>query len=819
MPFADTGLAAPNDFTTTAGLFDSASGTATTTLTGRYVAIVDACGAIGNSGAGGIDLGGSDGQHDCTTGGGSAGNTASSRTAFYEVNKLIEQARGWLPSNSWLQSRLTANVTLTSTCNSFYNPVNGTINFQRSTGACRNAGEIVGLLDHEWGHGLDDNDANGTLSGEDYPDIAALYRLQASCVAPGFWTSNQGCGPAPDGTGFSANEGQGGALHCDLDCSGLRDADYLKHNPNTPDTALGFVCTSCNPGNGAGGKQEHCAATPVRQAAWDLVARDLRGSPFNLDSQTAFLVGNKLFYQGSGNVGTWYALTCGGSSSGCGATDGYMQWLTADDDNGNLSDGTPHMTAIFNAFDRHGIACATPTAVDSGCAAGPSVGPTLTGTAGDYQAALSWGAVPGATRYWVFRSEGHAGCDFGKTLIAETTGSSYTDAQVAAWRSYAYSVVAAGTSSACYGGASNCVTVTPTPGPPGKATTAVFNPVLGAPKCAKVGDSCDSGATLLNGRDGMSGGAEPNQPNAINHSCADGTGGSYHSDESNDRIKVSTIDGTDFAPGKTVRIEATVWVWYGAPTDDHLDLYFTATANSPSWTFLTTITPTATQTGAQTFSASYTLPAGVLQAVRARFRYQGSAASCSVGPFDDHDDLIFAVGRGTPLTATYDSTLQAPKCGTVGAACDSGATLLAGRDGISGGAEPHQPNTVAGSCADGTFGTYHSDESIDRLTVWSSDGTSFAAGKTVDVEATVWIYDSGDSLDFYYAADASSPSWQYVTSIQMSGNGPRVYSATYMLPPGSQQAIRAQLRYGGYPSPCTPGGYNDRDDLVFAVWP
>ena len=115
-----------------------------------------------------------------------------------------------------------------------------------------------------------------------------------------------------------------------------------------------------------------------------------------------------------------------------------MQWLAADDDNGNLNDGTPHMTAIFNAFNRHGIACATPTPVRTAAApADPTAAPTLTATPGNFQAALSWSAVAGATRYWVFRTEGHAGCDFGKALIAEITGTSYTDTQVANGRAYA----------------------------------------------------------------------------------------------------------------------------------------------------------------------------------------------------------------------------------------------------------------------------------------------------------------------------------------------------------------------------------------------
>ncbi len=47
----------------------------------------------------------------------------------------------------------------------------------------------------------------------------------------------------------------------------------------------------------------HRAASPARQAAWDLVARDLPPT-LDYDSNTAFIVGNKLFYQGSGNIGS-----------------------------------------------------------------------------------------------------------------------------------------------------------------------------------------------------------------------------------------------------------------------------------------------------------------------------------------------------------------------------------------------------------------------------------------------------------------------------------------------------------------------------------
>src|SRR5271157_257219 len=105
----------------------------------------------------------------------------------------------------------------------------------------------------------------------------------------------------------------------------------------------------------------------------------------------------------------------------------------------------------------------------------------------------------------------------------------------------------------------------------GGAQTAVYNSTLKAPECATVGSSCDSGPTLLLGKDNMSGGAEPNQPNTINNSCADGTSGTFHSDESNDRLVVATTDGSPLTHGKTVKITATVWA-YSTGSSDALDL-------------------------------------------------------------------------------------------------------------------------------------------------------------------------------------------------------------------------------------------------------
>ncbi len=467
LPWADTNHGVCSDG---AGEFTYPGGAATTTLNsvgvppaGCFIRMADACGAISESSASGqIAFGGANGNHDCTAAGTSPGNTSATRTAFNEVGKTREAALGWLPANAWLQSLLTVNTNGSPFCNAFWT---GQIHtFQTST-TCTNTGEVIGILDHEWGHGLDQNDATPGISnpGEAYADIASIYRLQTSCVGYNFFNNfNMGCGMTSDGTGFNANEAQVGPAVCDLDCSGARDADWQMIALGAPGTPQNFVCPSCGGGGGPCGKQVHCAAAPPRQAAWDLAARDLQGAPIHLDTNTAFIVANRLFHQGSGNVVTWYECNClAGTSAGCAATSGYMSWLAADDDNGNLLDGTPHMTALHGAFDRHGIACAAPAPFNTGCFGAPTERPLLKVVPQEASVALSWTAVAGATEYWVMRSEGYTACTQSKTRIARVAGTVYTDNEVLTGHQYCYSIVPATANEACHGPASVCTCTTP----------------------------------------------------------------------------------------------------------------------------------------------------------------------------------------------------------------------------------------------------------------------------------------------------------------------------------------------------------------------
>jgi hypothetical protein len=527
--------------------------------------------------------------------------------------------------------------------------------------------------------------------------------------------------------------------------------------------------------------------------------------------------------------------------------------------------------------------------------------------------------------------------------------------------------------------------------------TASHDSTFGVPRCATVGWLCDSGSYLI-GRGTLE--PELNQPNTLQGSCADGTAGQHH-DASIDRIRISGMGGFPLETGKSASIEVSVFYppYFSSMA---LDLYSATDATNPVWTYLTTLYPGGGN--AQTLSTSYVLPTGAVQALRGRFRYGGTAAPCGSGAYDDHDDLVFAVGAdatpptvsltaptsgarvsgtttltasasdgvgvtrvefldgttllgtdttapyslawnttgvasgshtlkaraydaagnvgtsasvsvtvandtaaptvsitaptagatvsgtttvsasasddvgvtrveffdGTTLlgtdttapyslawsttgvanglhtlqaraydasgkmgqsaqvsvtvsnaappagTATYDTVLGAPRCGSVGISCDSGS-LLNGRAGL--GPEANAPNTVD-TCTDGTAGGYHSDESLDRLKVSTTDGTNLAAGKTVRIDATVWAFSSysSDSLDLYYASDANAPSWTFLGTMSATKGGSQVLSKTYTLPSASTRAVvRGVFRYGGTAGTCPGGSYTDVDDLVFSV--
>ena len=469
MPFLDVATAGGNVTTDGGGGLGCATGGSSTALTGRYARVTDSCGLISESAAtGDLDLGfgPTPTATDCQVPPGhSLGDTKAARTAFYAVNRINEQARGYLPNTPWLQSPIEVRTNITASCVwSYYIPWNR-IEFTRDGGgACASVGELPGMVAHEWGHGLD---VHGIVSGISRPqeasaDVHAFLRLNTSCIGRGLF-KNAVCNGYGDPCNGPPSTG----------CTGVRDLDFAQRACGQPHTVTwvtsGFPAGHCADGQprpscpgGSGtpcGRSNGCESAVATEAEFDLARRDLPAAGF--DANTSLEVATRLFFLANQLVTNWY--TCN-PVGGCGATGGYLLTLAMDDDDGNLGNGTPHMPAIRAAFERHEIHCATPFPVTSGCFGGPTAAAVLTAQPRDRAVSLAWTAVPNAARYAVYRVEGANGSASGRSKIAEVTGLSYVDATLQNGQQYFFLVLPMGTNSSCLGRMSNAAGVVPAAG-------------------------------------------------------------------------------------------------------------------------------------------------------------------------------------------------------------------------------------------------------------------------------------------------------------------------------------------------------------------
>jgi hypothetical protein len=496
----------------------NATGEYRTTLTGPFVRIVDQCGAVDEkTSCDTLDLGTGSGRDCARPSGHSFGDTRSARTGFYELNRIIDQAKSWvgpgasnnLATAGWLNLQFPANMNINNACNAFFSPADttapttGSINFYRQgnlgSNFCRNTGEIPAVFDHEWGHGLDtyDNSKGVSLPGEFYADAASIVRLNQSCIARGFFFDNSTGGFCP-GNGDVCTE-----------CSGVREVDWMKRQSQMPhDLAWVLDQNPTIPGNcgarlvpptpfnaGPCGFNTHCEGTIIGESFWDLLKRDLpchgkgwesvaggavsggrcKGSNPSptIDERTALVIGTRLFYLAGPGVVAGYQ--CDPRVGGCNADSWYFNLLAADDDDGAIENGTPHMLAISDAFRRHGIACRAPLATNSGCIASPApaAAPVVTAVASARSATITWTEVPNALEYWILRTNGVHGCETGKTRVARVSAAAprtFTQTDLLDGLTYFYSVVPVGgvaatgtVADACSGPMSDCAAVTPLP--------------------------------------------------------------------------------------------------------------------------------------------------------------------------------------------------------------------------------------------------------------------------------------------------------------------------------------------------------------------
>ncbi len=475
MPFADLTIGASPQTAGDMGVFNCSpgGGTATTNLAGPYVRVQDVCGPVNESVTcdDDLDLGEGPGTDCAVPAGSSAGNTHAARSGFYHLNRIAAKGRAWLPANSWLQSQLTDNVNLNQTCNAYWNGVS--VNFFKSGGGCNNTGEIAGIFLHEWGHGLDENDGGGYDNpSEAYADIAAFMQTHVSCVGRGFFQTGN-C------------SGYGDAC---LNCTGIRDQDWDRHASHTPATPQGFLTNNCGGGSGPCGKEVHCEGYVSAEAVWDLANRDLTAA--GLDLPTAWQLTDKLWYksrQGSGGNAYNCSLP---SSDGCGAGSWFSKLRNIDDEDGNLSNGTPHAAAIYAAFNRHKIACGNAgDASNQSTSSCPSLAkPELTASVGSASVNLAWTPVAGASTYLILRND--QGCDAGHTIVATVAAptTSYTDTDLPNGFTVYYAVQAQGANTACESALSNCSGITP-------------QPFAGSIKLDRATYACQGGTIVISVRD------------------------------------------------------------------------------------------------------------------------------------------------------------------------------------------------------------------------------------------------------------------------------------------------------------------------------
>lgn len=336
---------------------------------------------------------------------------------------------------------------------------------------------------------------------------------------------------------------------------------------------------------------------------------------------------------------------------------------TADDDNGNLDDGTPHGPAIQAAAARHGLGdFVRPTLVVAGPAGGSTVAGlfNVTGTAADNEAFAS----VTVTIDGEYTTEGFGPSPWTVTLDADAYAAGTHAIEVRSRDRNGNESLPVRLS----------LVFTRT------GAVAQFDSALNVPVCQSAGAACDS-ESWLNGRAALPLGEEKHSPTNLGD-CPDGTDGQYHLDESLDRLRVSSLDGSDLSPGKDVRLDAAVWAYsaYG----DFLDLFYTTNVVAPQWTYLTTLAPSSA--GYQILSTTFTLGFGSFQAVRGVFGYGPDIPSaCRSWPYDDTDDLVFRATGDFGLSPTIVSlaptegvTAGATAVDLAGSNLEFGASVLVG---------------------------------------------------------------------------------------------------------------------------------------------
>ncbi len=288
------------------GIASVPSGTATISLEGKWVQVIDDGGSAtaAASYSHTFSVSGDSTTFDITV------PHANDRgvNVYYHVNTVHDFMKTKYPTFTVMDNPLPANVDVVGTCNAFYSGTD--INFYAAGGGCNAFSYIGDVMSHEYGHGISDkfytwqggSFDNGAM-GEGYSDTWANCILKTGIIGAG------------------ANS----------------PTDYIRRydiNPKVyPQDIVGEV---------------HADGEIIAGAWWDVA-----GNWGSIDS-----------------MGDLFAKSYYGLATGPDGTEGtvyhdiLIDALLYDDNNANLNDGTPHFGDIVPAFAAHGIYLLSNTTVN-----------------------------------------------------------------------------------------------------------------------------------------------------------------------------------------------------------------------------------------------------------------------------------------------------------------------------------------------------------------------------------------------------------------------------------------------------------------------
>jgi hypothetical protein len=438
-----------------------------------------------------LGVGGRDvvlGPDQPTTSYGNGTSTPADRTAFFHTNVARMIATKWM-TLPFLSTKLAVKVNINDVCNAFWD--GSSLNFFKpgevvsgsSVISCKNTGEIRDVMQHEWGHGLDEFDGEepgyaaglgDMATGEAVADHVALFVDHDSCIGQSFF--NRFSGPfITDPVTMSVAQ-----------CDGVRNVD--EHRTTTGILTTTNVTVNCaavttapyyiGPLLGEG----HCEGELWGQVSWHLVNNLETGRRYG----TVTLDANKQFVT---NPGTALPNGAGNSTNGAFGRDvawtileqlyfesrpivasyapsrfqvqgvsAYDGFMIADDEGDGLANGTPHAAYINDAYVHHGNEEWAPGSTTASvpndtknCTAPGTPNVTLTqatdSPTGTPAVTISWTPVAGATSYSILRTERRD--DVFLELARVNSASSVTDTGVDNGVTYFYRVQANG-GGACF---------------------------------------------------------------------------------------------------------------------------------------------------------------------------------------------------------------------------------------------------------------------------------------------------------------------------------------------------------------------------------